>query len=204
MTHQRCATSDCGRTRARTWDPLIKSPGDQRLYQWLTRKLKSFEPIDFVCSLAVLQTVSISKQDRVSRPNFPSDMRDIRLESVTRSIADMNRLCFQTNYGGHPGMFLHRYYKRSFVMLALKTLRTKLIATLPLTFLSGGTVAVAQNQDPGSSGATSSTIPQAPIGHRQPRGDQVPPGKSSADLNKRLDKENAVLGQKMKSICRGC
>jgi hypothetical protein len=32
----------------------------------------------------------------------------------------------------------------------------------------------------------------------------VPPGKSSADLNNRLDKENAVLDQKMKSICRGC
>jgi hypothetical protein len=88
-------------------------------------------------------------------------------------------------------------------MRTLKTLRTKLIA-MALTFLSGGTVAVAQNQGAASSGATSSTIPQAPVGHRQPRGDQVPPGKSSADLNKRLDAENAILDQKMKSICRGC
>ena len=89
-------------------------------------------------------------------------------------------------------------------MSALKVLRSTLIATMVLTLLSGGTAAVAQNHGAGPSGAASSTIPQAPIGHRQPRGDQVPPGKSSADLNNRLDKENAVLDQKMKSICRGC
>ena len=89
-------------------------------------------------------------------------------------------------------------------MRALKILRTKLIATMALTLLNGVTGAVAQNQGPGLSGAAGSTIPQAPIGHRQPRGDQVPPGKSSADLNNRLDKENAILDQKMKSICRGC
>jgi len=77
----------------------------------------------------------------------------------------------------------------------MRTLRTKLIA-MALTLLSGGTVAVAQNQGAGSSGAPGLTIPQAPVGHRQPRADQVPPRKSSADLNKRLDTENAILDQK--------
>jgi hypothetical protein len=79
-----------------------------------------------------------------------------------------------------------------------------------LTLLSGGTEAVAQN--PGSSGAASSTIPQAPIGHHQPCGDQVPSKKSQTNPNDIsqtnpndiLVEENAILDRKMKSICRGC
>ena len=83
-------------------------------------------------------------------------------------------------------------------------LRTKLIATMALTLLSGGTPAIAQNQGAGSSGAASSTIPEAPIGHRQPRADQVPPEKNLINPNDLLAKENAILDRKMKSICRGC
>jgi hypothetical protein len=89
-------------------------------------------------------------------------------------------------------------------MRALKMLRTKLIATMALTLLSGGTSAIAQNQGAGSSGAASSTIPEAPIGHRQPRADQVPPEKNLINPNDLLAKENAILDRKMKSICRGC
>jgi hypothetical protein len=89
-------------------------------------------------------------------------------------------------------------------MGTLKTLRSKLIATMALTLLSGGTAAVAQNQGAGSSGAASSTIPQAPIGHRQPRADQVPSEKNQTNPNDQLAKENAILDRKMKSICRGC
>ena len=89
-------------------------------------------------------------------------------------------------------------------MGALKMLRTKLIATMALTLLSGGTSAIAQNQGAGSSGAASSTIPEAPIGHRQPRADQVPPEKNLINPNDLLAKENSTLDRKMKSICRGC
>ena len=89
-------------------------------------------------------------------------------------------------------------------MRALKMLRTKLIATMALTLLSGGTPAIAQNQGAGSSGAASSTIPEAPIGHRQPRADQVPPEKNLINPNDLLAKENAILDRKMKNICRGC
>jgi hypothetical protein len=89
-------------------------------------------------------------------------------------------------------------------MQALKILRMQLIAAMVLTLLGGGTAAVAQNQ--GSPGAASSTIPQAPIGHRQPRADQVPsgPGSPLANPNDALDKENAILDRKIKGICRGC
>jgi len=89
-------------------------------------------------------------------------------------------------------------------MSALKVLRSKLIATMVLTLLSGGTAAVAQNQGPSSSGAAGSTIPEAPIGHRQPRADQVPSEKNLTNPNDALAKENAILDKKMKSICRGC
>ena len=83
-------------------------------------------------------------------------------------------------------------------------LSTKLIATMALTLLIGGTAATAQNQGVGSTGAPSSTIPQAPIGHRQPRADQVPSEKNLTNRNDALDKENAILDRKIKSICRGC
>ena len=89
-------------------------------------------------------------------------------------------------------------------MGALKMLRTKLIATMALTLMIGGTVAIAQTKGAGSSGAASSTIPQAPIGHRQPRADQVPSEKTLTNPNDALDKENAILDRKIKSICRGC
>jgi hypothetical protein len=90
-------------------------------------------------------------------------------------------------------------------MGALKMLRTKLIATIALTLLSGATSVMAQNQGAGSSGAGSSTIPQAPIGHRQPRADQVPSEKRNlTNPNDAPDKENAILDRKIKGICRGC
>jgi hypothetical protein len=103
-------------------------------------------------------------------------------------------------------------------MGTLKMLRTKLIATMALTLLIGSTVAIAQTMGAGSSGATSSTIPggpatsstipeapiEAPIGHRQPRREQVPPEKTLKNPNDALAKENAMIDRKMKSICRGC
>jgi hypothetical protein len=89
-------------------------------------------------------------------------------------------------------------------MRALKMLWTKLIAAMALTLLIGSTVAIAQTKGAGSSGAASSTIPEAPIGHRQPRPDQMPSEKTPKNPNDFLEKENADLERKIKSICRGC
>jgi hypothetical protein len=47
-------------------------------------------------------------------------------------------------------------------------------------------------------------IPEAPIGHRQPRADQVPPENNLANPNSPPNKEDAALDRKIKSICRGC
>jgi hypothetical protein len=82
----------------------------------------------------------------------------------------------------------------------------KLITTLALMVLIGGPAAIAQ-----SGGGTSTAMknqPQgpreAPIGHRQPRADQVPSEKNLSDPNDALSRENAALDRKIKSICRGC
>jgi hypothetical protein len=79
---------------------------------------------------------------------------------------------------------------------------TKLIATMALTFLISGTAAMAQTKGP--PGAGGSTIPEAPVGHRQPRPDQMPSEKTPKNPNDFLEKENANLERKIKSICRGC
>ena len=47
-------------------------------------------------------------------------------------------------------------------------------------------------------------IPEAPIGHRQPRAGDTPNNNNVDDLNDLLTKENSALNRKIKSICRGC
>ena len=59
---------------------------------------------------------------------------------------------------------------------------------------SGGSSTAVKNQP----------VPQAPVGHRQPRAGDVPTEKNLNDPNDPLSKENAILDRKIKSICRGC
>jgi hypothetical protein len=82
---------------------------------------------------------------------------------------------------------------------------TRLIVTIALAVLIGGPAAMAQTGT-GKSGAASQppTLPEAPVGHRQPRADQVPSEKNLGNPNDPLNKENAILDRKIKSICRGC
>ena len=82
---------------------------------------------------------------------------------------------------------------------ALKSLRSGLIGTVVVTLLNSSTATAAENQ---RAGATS--LPQAPIGHRQPRADQVPSEKNPTNPNNPVSKEDALLDKKLKSICRGC
>ncbi|MBU6458342.1 MAG: hypothetical protein KGK16_14610 [Bradyrhizobium sp.] len=85
----------------------------------------------------------------------------------------------------------------------------RLITTL--AFLMLGSVAMAQNTGTGSSssntGLSSNTtrLPrEAPVGHRQPRADQVPSETNLSDPNDAANREDAALDRKIKSICRGC
>jgi len=83
----------------------------------------------------------------------------------------------------------------------------KLIITVALLVFSS--VATAQTGGKGTGSSTTSAnpsrpIPEAPIGHRQPRRDQVPSEKSLDDPDNPVNREDAALDRKIKSICRGC
>jgi hypothetical protein len=82
---------------------------------------------------------------------------------------------------------------------------TRLITAM--AFLAFSSVAMAQSGKTGSSTSSpnlSGTTPEAPIGHRQPRADQVPNEKNLGNPNDPINKEDAALDKKIKSICRGC
>ena len=87
----------------------------------------------------------------------------------------------------------------------------KLITTIALLALIDTSAAIAQtvgSRNPAPAGLMSSnqqSIPEAPIGHRQPRADQVPSEKNlTGDPNDPINRENAALDRMVKGICRGC
>jgi len=88
----------------------------------------------------------------------------------------------------------------------------KLITTIALLTLIDTSVAIAQtvgSQNPSaqrpSTNPDKQLPPEAPVGHRQPRADQVPSEKNlTGDPNDAIDRENAVLDRMVKGICRGC
>jgi hypothetical protein len=84
----------------------------------------------------------------------------------------------------------------------------KTTGLLALLVLFGGAEAMAQsgmNKGSTSTGQTiNGSIPDAPIGHRQPRPGDVPDEKNLSDPNAAQNKEDAALDKKIKSICRGC
>jgi hypothetical protein len=81
----------------------------------------------------------------------------------------------------------------------------KIVISMALLALIGAPAAIAQTGT-GSSGASKggSGVPQAPVGHRQPRAGDVPNEKNLNNPNDILSKEDAILDKKIKSICRGC
>jgi hypothetical protein len=89
-----------------------------------------------------------------------------------------------------------------------KSIGAEFMAAAALVVLSAGPAAMAQTGggSPGSPGAANQSQPtrEAPIGHRQPRADQVPSEKNLSNPNDPLNTENAALDRKIKSICRGC
>ena len=87
----------------------------------------------------------------------------------------------------------------------------KLITTIALLALVDGSVAIAQtagSRNPAAPRPTNSgqqLLPDAaPVGHRQPRADQVPSEKDLMDPKDPINQENAALDRMIKGICRGC
>jgi hypothetical protein len=85
----------------------------------------------------------------------------------------------------------------------------RLIMSVALTLLIGGPAALAQSGGTSSypkstTGTSDKPLLEAPIGHRQPRASDVPNEKNLSDPNNPVNKEDAALDKKIKSICRGC
>jgi hypothetical protein len=81
----------------------------------------------------------------------------------------------------------------------------KAIGLLALLAVLDVGAAIAQTGNKGSQSITGG-IPEAPIGHRQPRATEVPDEKNwqNTNANDPLVKENRELERKIKNICRGC
>jgi len=88
----------------------------------------------------------------------------------------------------------------------------KLITTIALLALIDTSVAIGQtagsrnpSAPPPSTNPDKQLLPgEAPVGHRQPRADQVPDEKNLGDPNDPINRENAALDRMVKGICRGC
>ena len=85
----------------------------------------------------------------------------------------------------------------------------KTIGLLALLVLFGGAQAIAQSDmknSPSTGQTINGSIPQAPIGHRQPRASDLPDEheKNLMNANDAMSKEDAALDKKIMSICRGC
>jgi hypothetical protein len=86
----------------------------------------------------------------------------------------------------------------------------KLITTIALLALVDSSAVIAQtagSRNPAAPPLTNSAqqlLPEAPVGHRQPRADQVPSEKNLMDPNDPVNRENAALDRMTKGICRGC
>ena len=87
----------------------------------------------------------------------------------------------------------------------------RLITTIALLALVGSSAAIAQTaaaRNPAAAPPLTTSaqqlLPEAPVGHRQPRANQVPSEKNLMDPNDPVNRENAALDRMIKGICRGC
>jgi hypothetical protein len=70
--------------------------------------------------------------------------------------------------------------------------------------LVAGSMATAQTGTKNPSSDKQQGPWPAPVGHRQPRVDQVPSEKDLNNPNNAANRDDAALDRKIKSICRGC
>ncbi len=86
----------------------------------------------------------------------------------------------------------------------------KLIMTIALLALVDSSAAIARpagSRNPAAPPLMNSgqqLLPEAPVGHRQPRADQVSSEKNLMDPNDPVNQENAALDRMINGICRGC
>lgn len=81
----------------------------------------------------------------------------------------------------------------------------KIILTATLLVLAAGPAAIAQTGDRTANPSSQKQVPwPAPVGHRQPRVNELPPENDLNNPNDAIKREDSALDRKLKSICRGC
>jgi hypothetical protein len=85
-------------------------------------------------------------------------------------------------------------------------MRKWIIAAAALALAANAAVFAQSGRNKGSTTDSMSNRPllEAPIGHRQPRASDVPDEKNLSNPSDPMNKEDAALDRKIKSICRGC
>jgi hypothetical protein len=91
----------------------------------------------------------------------------------------------------------------------MKKMMLATVLALAAGVTATGETAMAQNSGSSSymknsPGSSDRPTIQAPVGHRQPRAGDVPSEKNLSDPNNPVNREDAALDRKIKSICRGC
>jgi hypothetical protein len=82
-----------------------------------------------------------------------------------------------------------------------------MIALLALVDTSAAMAQSAGSRNPAAVPSMSSdqqSLPEAPVGHRQPRADQLPSEKNLMNPNDPVNQQNAAVDRIINGICRGC
>jgi hypothetical protein len=87
-----------------------------------------------------------------------------------------------------------------------------IIAVAALTLAANAAALAQSGRNKGSSSSSSTTdsmsnnrpMMDAPVGHRQPRASDFTDEKNLSNPSDPMNKEDAALDRKIKSICRGC
>jgi hypothetical protein len=107
---------------------------------------------------------------------------------------------------GEAVLSLNRWWRIQMQKLITRKLSTTAALLILGTVLGSAAMAQTGTRSQNNSASSSKTapVPEAPVGHRQPRADQVPSEKNLSDPNDPVNREDAALDKKIKSICRGC
>jgi hypothetical protein len=76
-----------------------------------------------------------------------------------------------------------------------------MLPLISVTALLAGLAVAAAQTPPAPAAGEQTTVPQAPVGHRQPRAADVPPPRPLSEAERR---ENEEIHRLLRSICRGC
>ncbi len=80
------------------------------------------------------------------------------------------------------------------------------VAPLPQPHIAAAARPVGSRSpvEPPSMNSDQQLLPEAPVGHRQPRADQVPSEKNLMNPNDPMNQDNAAVDRTINGICRGC